>query len=106
MSEFALPPFPKGVLAAPSSTLCSSIFLSALGSQRPISDNTILAALRRIGSPKDKMNGHGFRAIAPTILDEVLGVRVERLEHQLALAVKDRTAEDTTEIPSSLSIKS
>jgi hypothetical protein len=79
MNEFALPPVPKGVLAAPCSTVRSSIFPSARSSQRPMRDNTILAALRRIGSPKDEMNGHGFRAIAPTILDEVLGVRVERL---------------------------
>ena len=35
------------------------------------------------------MSGHGFRAMARTILDEVLGFRVDLIEHQLAHAVKD-----------------
>jgi integrase len=35
------------------------------------------------------MTAHGFRAMARTILDEVLGVRVDFIEHQLAHAVKD-----------------
>ena len=40
---------------------------------RPMSDNAILAAMRRMGISKDEMSGHGFRAMARTILDEVLG---------------------------------
>ena len=56
---------------------------------RPMSDNAVLAALRRVGIPADQMTGHGFRAMARTILDEVLGVRVDLIEHQLAHAVKD-----------------
>jgi hypothetical protein len=35
------------------------------------------------------MTGHGFRAMARTILDEVLHVRPDYIEHQLAHAVKD-----------------
>ncbi len=35
------------------------------------------------------MSGHGFRAVARTILDEVLGVRPDYIEHQLAHAVRD-----------------
>ena len=35
------------------------------------------------------MTPHGFRATARTILDEVLGVRVDYIEHQQAHAVKD-----------------
>jgi len=35
------------------------------------------------------MVGHGFRAMARTILDEVLGERVDLIEHQLAHTVKD-----------------
>jgi hypothetical protein len=35
------------------------------------------------------MSGHGFRAMARTILDEVLGVRPDYIEHQLAHAVRD-----------------
>jgi integrase len=54
-----------------------------------MSDNAILAAMRRLGIPKDEMSGHGFRAMARTILDEVLGFRPDLIEHQLAHAVKD-----------------
>ena len=54
-----------------------------------MSDNAILTALRRCGIEKEKMTGHGFRAMARTILDEVLKFRVDIIEHQLAHAVKD-----------------
>jgi integrase len=54
-----------------------------------MSDNAILAALRRLGIGKDEMSGHGFRAVARTILDEVLGVRPDFIEHQLAHAMRD-----------------
>lgn len=56
---------------------------------RCMSENTVNAALKRLGYGKDVMTGHGFRAMARTILDEVLGVRVDFIEHQLAHAVKD-----------------
>jgi len=56
---------------------------------RAMSDNAILSALRRMGFAKDEMSGHGFRAMARTILDEVLQVRPDFIEHQLAHAVKD-----------------
>lgn len=56
---------------------------------RCMSENAVLAALRRMGIPKDELSGHGFRAIARTILDEVLGFRPELIEHQLAHAVRD-----------------
>ena len=56
---------------------------------RCMSENTINAALKRLGYGKDVMTGHGFRAMARTILDEVLGVRVDFIEHQLAHAVRD-----------------
>jgi integrase len=39
---------------------------SARSPSRCISENTINAALRRMGFPKDEMTGHGFRAIAST----------------------------------------
>jgi hypothetical protein len=38
---------------------------------------------------KDEISGHGFPAVARTILDEVLGVRPDYIEHQLAHAVRD-----------------
>lgn len=56
---------------------------------KPMSDNAILAAMRRMGISKDEMSGHGFRAMARTILDEVLGFRPDFIEHQLAHAVRD-----------------
>jgi integrase len=65
------------------------VFPGARSSKRPMSDNAILAAMRRLGIGKDEMSGHGFRAMARTILDEVLGVRPDYIEHQLAHAVKD-----------------
>lgn len=65
------------------------VFPSARSNERPMSDNAILAAMRRMGIGKDEMSGHGFRAMARTIMDEVLGVRPELIEHQLAHAVKD-----------------
>lgn len=65
------------------------VFPGGRSPARPMSDNAILAALRRMGIPKDEMSGHGFRAMARTILDEVLGVRPDLIEHQLAHAVRD-----------------
>ncbi|TWT20330.1 DUF4102 domain-containing protein [Luteimonas marina] len=56
---------------------------------RPMSDNTVNAALRRMGFDGDTMTGHGFRAMARTILDEVLGFRPDYIEHQLAHSVRD-----------------
>lgn len=65
------------------------VFPGVRSSDRPMSDNTINAALRRLGIGKEEMTGHGFRAMARTILDEVLGVRPDLIEHQLAHAVRD-----------------
>lgn len=65
------------------------LFPSARGPQRPMSDNAVLSALRRMGYANDEMTGHGFRAMARTVLDEVLHFRPDYIEHQLAHAVKD-----------------
>jgi integrase len=54
-----------------------------------MSNNAVLAALRRMGFEKDEMSGHGFRAMARTILDEVLQVRPDFIEAQLAHVVRD-----------------
>lgn len=56
---------------------------------KPMSDNAILAAMRRMGVSKKEMSGHGFRTMARTILDEVLGFRPDFIEYQLAHAVRD-----------------
>jgi integrase len=65
------------------------VFPGARTKDRPMSDNAILAAMRRMNIAKEEMTGHGFRAMARTILDEVLGVRPDFIEHQLAHAVRD-----------------
>lgn len=54
-----------------------------------MSENAVLVALRAMGYPKEVMTGHGFRAMARTMLDEVLNFRVDLIEHQLAHAVRD-----------------
>jgi len=58
--------------------------------ERAMSENTINAALRRMGFDTQKdITGHGFRAMARTILDEQLGFDPAVIEAQLAHAVKD-----------------
>jgi integrase len=56
---------------------------------RPMSNGAVLMALRRMGYTGEQMTGHGVRAMARTIMDEVLGERPEIIEQQLAHAVKD-----------------
>jgi len=65
------------------------VFPGQRGEGRPMSDAAVLAALRRMGFPKDEMTGHGFRAMARTMLAERLGVDEAVIEAQLAHAVKD-----------------
>jgi integrase len=65
------------------------VFPSARSGGRPMSDNAVLVAMRTLGITKEEMTGHGFRAVARTILDEVLGFRPDFIEHQLAHAVRD-----------------
>lgn len=56
---------------------------------RPMSENTVNAALRGMGFPKEEVTGHGFRATARTMLAERLGVAEAVVEAQLAHAVRD-----------------
>src|SRR5690606_1734827 len=65
------------------------VFPGGHNPRKPMSENALNAALRRMGYDKDTMTAHGFRAIARTLLDEVLGFRPDIIEHQLAHAVKD-----------------
>jgi integrase len=59
------------------------LFPSIRSSVRPISDATMLNALRRMGYPKNEMSVHGFRSIAYTLLNE-LGYNSDWIERQLA----------------------
>ena len=64
------------------------IFPGARNPERPMSENAVITALRRLGITKEEMTGHGFRAAARTILDEVLGFRPDFIEHQLGHKVR------------------
>jgi Integrase len=58
--------------------------------KKPMSDAALNAALRRMGyDTKTEITGHGFRAMARTILHQELGVKPEVIEHQLAHRVPD-----------------
>lgn len=65
------------------------VFPNPRTSSRPMSQNAVLAALRRMGYDKTEMTGHGFRAIARTLLVERLDVPEAVVEAQLAHAVRD-----------------
>ncbi len=56
---------------------------------RPLSENTLNAALRSLGFGKDEMTAHGFRAAASTMLNE-LGFPGDVIERQLAHAPRNR----------------
>ena len=55
---------------------------------RPMSENAILAALRRMGYTKEEMTGHGFRSMASTLLHEQ-GWNHQAIERQLAHAERN-----------------
>lgn len=60
------------------------VFPSLLTGERPMSENTLRAALRRLGYSNDDMTPHGFRAMARTIMVERLNVDPDVIEAQLA----------------------
>ena len=64
------------------------VFPSERTSQRPMSENTVNAALRRMGYSKEEMTGHGFRSMASTLLNEQ-GWNRDAIERQLAHAERD-----------------
>jgi integrase len=66
------------------------LFPSLRGSGRPMSDNTVNAALRRLGYSSDEMTGHGFRTMASTLLNE-LGWNRDAIERQLAHDERDES---------------
>jgi integrase len=65
------------------------VFPSIRTNSRPMSENTINPALRRLGYTSEQMCGHGFRAMARTLLEEVLGYPYDVIEQQLAHTVRD-----------------
>lgn len=59
------------------------VFPGARSNKRPMSENTVNAALRRLGYDKDTMTGHGFRHMASTMLNEQ-GWNRDAIERQMA----------------------
>jgi integrase len=65
------------------------VFPTLYNAARPMSENTVNVALRRMGYDRETMTAHGFRAMARTMIAERLGVAAEVIEAQLAHAVPD-----------------
>lgn len=64
------------------------VFPSIRTDSRPMSENTVLGALRRMGYTKNEMTGHGFRSMASTRLNE-MGWNRDAIERQLAHAERN-----------------
>ncbi len=64
------------------------VFPSARSASRPMSENAIVAALRRMGYERGQMTAHGFRTMASTLLNEQ-GWSADAIERQLAHAERD-----------------
>ncbi len=64
------------------------VFTGLRSSHRPMSETTVLGALRRLGYTTDEMTGHGFRSMASTLLNEQ-GWNRDAIERQLAHAERD-----------------
>lgn len=64
------------------------VFPSPRTATRPMSDNAVLSALRRMGYAKNEMSGHGFRSMASTLLNEQ-GWNRDAIERQLAHAERN-----------------
>lgn len=67
------------------------VFPSERGGGRPMSENTINAALRRLGYTSEEMTGHGFRSMASTLLHE-LGWQHAVIERQLAHGERNKVS--------------
>jgi integrase len=64
------------------------VFSGEIDKNRPMSDNTVLSALRRLGYSTTEMTGHGFRSMASTLLNEQ-GWNADAIERQLAHAERN-----------------
>lgn len=65
------------------------VFPAMTSSQRPMSENTVNTALRRMGYPKEEMTAHGFRSMASTLLNEQ-GWKGDAIERQLGHNEKNK----------------
>jgi integrase len=71
------------------------VFPSVRTRDRPISENTVNAALRALGYTNDEMTAHGFRSMAATRLNE-MGWRADAIERQLAHAESNKVRDAYT----------
>ena len=71
------------------------VFAGLRTASRPMSENTVNAALRRLGYSNDEMTGHGFRSMAATRLNE-MGWNADAIERQLAHAESNKVREAYT----------
>lgn len=71
------------------------VFPGIRSASRPMSENTVNAALRRLGYANDEMTGHGFRSMAATRLNE-MGWRSDAVERQLAHAESNKVRDAYT----------
>lgn len=71
------------------------VFPGLRTASRPMSENTVNAALRRLGYSGDEMTGHGFRSMAATRLNE-MGWNADAIERQLAHAESNKVREAYT----------
>jgi len=65
------------------------VFPNPRSAKRPMSENAVLVAMRTAGIEQGTMTGHGWRAVARTLLDEVLEYPPHLIEQQLAHVVRD-----------------
>lgn len=94
MREAHIVPLPRQALQIlrdlrPLTALSRYVFPSLRSKNRPMSENTINAALRRLGYGQEEMTGHGFRAMASTCLNEQ-GWNSDLIELQLAHAERNK----------------
>ena len=95
MKEAHLVPLPRQAVEVfreiqPLTRASRYVFPSGRSFTRPMSNNAVNAGLRRMGYDGETMTGHGFRATARTILDEVLHINPYVIEaQQLAHKVPD-----------------
>jgi len=85
---FVVPLAPQAIAVVeglrPLTSQSKYLFPSTRTPIRPMSNNAVLAALRRMGYTSEEMTGHGVRAMARTLCHEVLGFAPEVIEEQLA----------------------
>lgn len=93
MGEMHIVPLPRQAVEILSGVVILSahsryVFPSLLSRDRPMSENTVNGALRRLGYASEEMTGHGFRTVASTLLNEQ-GWHPDLIELQLAHAERN-----------------